>query len=85
LLPLGTSCVKGRTSLAVAASAPGKIRTVRFYDGKRLITTVRKGAVGLYTANWRTGAAKRGPHKLRVVVQSRGRTVRARRNVRVCR
>jgi subtilisin family serine protease len=85
LLPLGTSCVKGRTSLAVAASAPGKIRTVRFYDGKRLITTVRKGAVGLYTANWRTGAAKRGPHKLRVVAESRGRTVRARRSVRVCR
>jgi len=85
LLPLGTSCVKGSASLAVAASAPGKIRTIRFFDGKRLIKTVRKGTIGLYTASWRTGAAKRGPHKLRVVVQSRGRTVQARRNVRVCR
>ena len=84
LLPLGTSCVKGSASLAVAASAPGKIRTVRFFDGKRLIKTVRKGTIGLYTASWRTGAAKRGPHKLRVVVQSRGRVLQARRNVRVC-
>jgi len=84
LLPLGTSCVKGSTSLAVAASAPGKIRTIRFFDGKRLIKTVRKGTIGLYTASWRTGAAKRGPHKLRVVVQSRGRVLQARRNVRVC-
>jgi NAD(P)-dependent dehydrogenase (short-subunit alcohol dehydrogenase family) len=73
LLPLGTSCVKGSASLAVAASAPGKIRTIRFFDGKRLIKTVRKGTIGLYTTSWRTGAAKRGPHKLRVVVQSRGR------------
>ena len=47
--------------------------------------TVRKGTIGLYGANWRTGAAKRGPHKLRVVLQSRGRSVQARRNVRVCR
>ena len=84
LLPLGTSCVKGSASLAVAASAPGKIRTIRFFDGKRLIKTVRKGTIGLYTASWRTGAAKRGPHKLRVVVQSRGRVLQARRNVRVC-
>ena len=85
LLPLGTSCVKGRTPLAVAASAPGKIRTIRFFDGKRLLKTARKGTIGLYTTTWRTRAAKRGPHKLRVVVRSRGRTVQARRNVRVCR
>jgi minor extracellular serine protease Vpr len=85
LLPLGTSCVRGSTSLAVAASAPSKIKAIRFYDGKRLIKTVRKGTIGLYGANWRTGAARRGPHKLRVVLQSRGRSVQARRNVRVCR
>jgi len=85
LLPLGTSCVKGSTSLAVAASAPGKIKAIRFFDGKHLVKTVRKGTIGLYTASWRTRAAKRGPHKLRVVLQSRGRSVQARRNVRVCR
>ena len=71
LLPLGTSCVK--------------IKAIRFYDGRRLIKTVRKGTIGLYGASWRTRAAKRGPHKLRVVLQSRGRSVQARRNVRVCR
>ena len=85
LLPLGTSCVKGRTVLAVAASAPAKIRAIRFFDGKHLIRTVRRGTVGLYTATWRTRAAKRGPHRLRVVVVSRRGSAQARRNVRVCR
>jgi hypothetical protein len=84
LLPLGTSCVKGTTPLDAAAAAPGNVRAVRFFDGKRLIKTVRKGTVGLYAASWRTRGAKPGPHKLRVVVQTRGRSVQARRNVRVC-
>jgi hypothetical protein len=85
LLPLGTSCLKGSTSLAVAASSTAKIRAIRFFDGKRLIKTVRRGAVGLYTANWQTRTVKRGPHRLRVVVDSRGGSAQARRNVRVCR
>jgi subtilisin family serine protease len=85
LLPLGTSCLKGRTTLAVVASAPGKIRAVRFYDGKRLIKTVRRGSVGLYLTDWRTRTARRGRHKLRVVVVAPGRSAQARRNVRVCR
>jgi minor extracellular serine protease Vpr len=85
LLPLGTSCVKGRTPLAVAASAGAKITAIRFFDGRRLIRTVRRGTVGLYTATWQSRRAKRGPHKLRVVVSSRGGSALARRNVRVCR
>jgi hypothetical protein len=86
LLPLGTSsCLKGRTTLAVAASAPARIRAIRFYDGKRLIRTVRRGTAGLYLTNWQTRRAKRGRHKLRVVVVSRGRAIQARRNVAVCR
>jgi hypothetical protein len=84
LLPLGTSCLKGSTSLAVAASSTAKIGAIRFFDGKRLIKTVRRGTVGLYTANWLTRAVKRGPHKLRVVVDSRGRSAQARRNVKIC-
>jgi len=84
LLPLGTSCLKGSTSLAVAASSTAKIRAIRFFDGKRLIKTVRRGTVGLYTASWQTRAVKRGPHKLRVVVDSRGRSAQARRNVKIC-
>ena len=82
LLPLGTSCVRGRTVLAVAASAPAKVRAVRFYDGGRRIATVRRGTFGLYTARWR--ARGRGVHRLRAVVSSRG-SAAARRNVRVCR
>jgi hypothetical protein len=85
LLPLGTSCARGAASLAVAASAPWRITSVQFYDGRRLVSTVRRGTLGLYTGVWRTGAAKRGPHHLRVVLRSGGRSVQARRNVRVCR
>ena len=85
LLPLGTSCARGAVSLAVAASAPWKITSVQFYDGRRLVSTVRRGTLGLYTGAWRTGAAKRGPHHLRVVLRSGGRSAQARRNVRVCR
>jgi hypothetical protein len=84
LLPLGTSCLKGRTSLAVAASAPAKITAVRFYDGKRLIKTVRRGSVGLYGAAWQTRAVKRGVHTLTVVATSRHGAAHARRNVKVC-
>jgi minor extracellular serine protease Vpr len=86
LLPLGTSsCLKGRTTLAVAASAPRKVSAIRFYDGKRLIRTVRRGSAGLYLTSWQTRGAKRGRHKLRAVVVSRGRSAQARRNVAVCR
>ena len=84
LLPLGTSCVRGRTFLAVAASAPAKITAIRFYDGKRLIKTVRRGSLGLYGAAWQTRVAKRGVHTLTVVATSRRETARARRNVKVC-
>jgi len=84
LLPLGTSCARRAVSLAVAASAPWRITSVQFYDGRRLVSTVRRGTLGLYTGLWRTGTAKRGPHHLRVVLRSGGRSVRARRNVRVC-
>jgi minor extracellular serine protease Vpr len=85
LLPLGTSCVRGAVSLAVAASAPFRITSIQFYDGKRLVSTVRRGTLGLYTGVWRAGSAQRGPHHLRVVLRSGGRSVQARRNVRVCR
>jgi minor extracellular serine protease Vpr len=84
LLPLGTSCARGAVSLTVAASAPFKITSIQFYDGRRLVSTVRRGTLGLYTGLWRTGTAKRGPHRLRVVLRSGGRSAQARRNVRVC-
>jgi Subtilase family len=86
LLPIGTSsCVKGRATLAVAASAPRKIRAIRIFDGKRLIRTVHRGNAGLYITSWQTRGAKRGRHKLRAVVVSPGHSAQARRNVAVCR
>ena len=79
-------CVKGKVGLIVAASSPRKIASVRFYDGKRRIGTVRTGQVGLYVATWKTGKAKRGAHTLRVVARDAGgRTASARESVRVCR
>jgi subtilisin family serine protease len=83
LLPLGTSCLRGPTVLAVAASAPGRIAGIRFFDGTRRIATVHRGSVGLYTMRWHSG--RRGLHRLRVVVASRTGSAAAKRNVRVCR
>ena len=85
LLPLGTSCVRGRAALAVAASAPAKIRAVRFFDGRRRVATVRRGTSGLYVGRWSARGARRGLHRLRAVVYSRSGHAQARRTVRVCR
>jgi hypothetical protein len=74
-------CVKGTVSLIVAASAPKKISSVRFYDGKRRLATDRNGQAGLFVATWKAGKAKRGAHVLRAVA----RDVSASERVRVCR
>jgi hypothetical protein len=83
LLPLGTSCLRRETTLAVAASAPARVGAVRFFDHGRRIATVRRGSFGLYTARWHS--RRRGLHRLRVVVSSRAGSAAARRTVRVCR
>jgi minor extracellular serine protease Vpr len=85
LLPLGTSCLKGNTPLAVAASAPSKITAIRFFNGTRRIATVRKGTLGLYSARWPTGAVRRGVHTLHVELYSRGAGAEAFRTAKVCR
>ena len=79
-------CVKGTARLVVVASAPRRIASVRFFDGKRRIATVRNGTAGLYAANWRTARAKRGAHVLRALVRdAKGKSATARERVRVCR
>ena len=85
LLPLGTSCVRGRTTLAVAAAAPAKVNAVRFFDGKKRVATVRRGTAGLYAAGWASRRAGRGLHRLRAVLDYRGGHAQAKRTVRVCR
>jgi minor extracellular serine protease Vpr len=86
LAPGSRTCAARRQALLVAASSTAPIRSVRFYDGKGGIATVRRNVAGLYSATWRAGRAKKGRHVLRaVVLDRRGRAYSARRVVRVCR
>ena len=86
LIPASRGCAARRQSLLVAASSSARIRSVRFYDGKRGVATVRRGVAGLYSATWRTRRAKKGRHALRaVVLDRRGRTLSARHVMRICR
>ena len=86
LAPGARTCAARREGLLVAASSTARIRSVRFYDGKRGIATVRRNVAGLYSATWRAGRAAEGRHVLRaVVLDRRGRAFTARRVVRVCR
>jgi hypothetical protein len=86
LLPRPRACVARREPLFVIAGALHKVRSVRFFDGKRPIGTVKSGAGGLYTQTWRTAKAKRGRHVLRALVTDRrGATASATRVARVCR
>jgi minor extracellular serine protease Vpr len=86
LSPTPRSCSGRRQGLLVAASSTARIRSVRFYDGKRGIATVRRGVAGLYSATWRTQRASKGRHAVRAVVLDRqGRTLSVSRILRVCR
>jgi minor extracellular serine protease Vpr len=86
LVPGGRTCASRRQPLLVAASSNARIRSVRFFDGRRGVATVRRGVAGLYSATWRTARARKGRHVIRaVVLDRRGRTFSARRVLRVCR
>ena len=86
IVPDARECVAARARLVVAASSNARVRRVVFFDAKRRIATVRRGAAGLYATNWNTRRLERGPHVLRAVVyDARGRTEAASRRVRVCR
>jgi minor extracellular serine protease Vpr len=83
LAPQASACLDGR--LLVAAGSTRKLRSVRFFDGERRIAIVKKGAVGLYSFNWKTARAAKGKHVLRAdAVDAAGRTASARRVVRIC-
>jgi minor extracellular serine protease Vpr len=87
LSPRTRQCMPaGRPSLLVAASSTAPIRSVRFFDGRRGIATVRRGIAGLYSTPWRVSRARKGRHVLRaILLDRRGRTFSALRSVRVCR
>jgi len=62
------------------------VRTVKFFDGKRALGTVKRGSEGLFSFQWRTKKAKHGRHVLRAVVTDRrGARAAATRVERVCR
>jgi Bacterial Ig domain len=86
LVPAAGGCIKGVVRLGVAASSTAALRSVRFFDGKKLIKKVTKGPVGLYVADWRTARTAAGPHTLRATALDRkGRSFTAARRLRVCR
>jgi minor extracellular serine protease Vpr len=83
LAPEVSACTNGR--LLVAAGSTRKLRSVRFFDGERRIAIVKRGAVGLYSFNWKAGRATKGRHVLRAeAADAAGRTASARRVVRIC-
>jgi hypothetical protein len=85
LAPEPRECAEARTPLLVLAGSNTTVRSVRFFQGRKLVATVRRGTAGLYSATWRRGAAAKGRHTLRAVVtDARGRTATAERVVRVC-
>ena len=85
LTPEIRECVPARTPLAVLAGSTRTVRSVRFFDGRKPIATVRRGTAGLYGATWRRAGAAKGRHTLRAIVtDAEGRTAEAQRAVRVC-
>jgi hypothetical protein len=86
LLPRPRACVSRVQGLFVTAGSSRGVRSVRFFDGMRLIAKRTQGLETLYDTPWRTRKARRGRHLLRAVVTDRrGATASARRFVRVCR
>ncbi len=86
LLPRPRVCVGRMEGVFVSAGATHGVRSVKFFDGKRLIATEKRGSEGLFEARWRTRKARAGGHALRAVVTDRrGATAAATRRVRVCR
>ena len=84
LLPRPRACAAG--GLFVLAGATHGVRSVKFFDGKQLIATEKRGTEGLFVTPWRTRKAHAGTHVLRALVTDRrGATASAIRRVRVCR
>ncbi len=78
-------CAAARTQLLVLAGSTSTVRTIRFFDGRKPIATVRRGTSGIYSATWRRGGAAKGRHTLRAIVtDAKGRKAEAQRVVRVC-
>jgi hypothetical protein len=85
ITPDTSECVVGRTRMFVIADSNVAVRSVRFYFGKKPITTVRRGGVALYAASWTRPDLAKGRYTLRAIVtDAKGRKAEAQRVVRVC-
>ncbi|MGZ8782683.1 MAG: hypothetical protein ACXWZB_04210, partial [Gaiellaceae bacterium] len=85
LAPEIRECAPARAPLVALAASTAAVRTVRFFDGRKLLATVRRGGSGVYSAVWRRGSAAKGRHTLRAIVtDAKGRKAEAQRIVRVC-
>ena len=83
--PRRTSARAAQTPLVVLASSTAALRSVRFFDGRKLLATDKQGGAGLFSAVWRRGGAAKGKHTLRAIVtDAKGRKAEAQRVVRVC-
>ena len=53
LTPEIRECVPASTPLTVLAGSTAAIRSIKFFNGKKPIATVRRGAAGIYGTTWR--------------------------------
>ena len=82
--PEPNECAAAPADLLVIASSTVALRSVRFLDGTKPITTVRRGTAGIYSAAEARRRCK-GRHTLQAIVtDAKGRQAKAQRVVRVC-
>jgi hypothetical protein len=83
--PDANECTPTQTPLVVLASSTAAVRSVRFFDGKKLLATDKRGGADVFAAVWKRGGAAKGKHTLRATVtDAKGRTADAQLVVRVC-
>ncbi len=83
--PEVNECAAARTPLVVLAGSNRAVRSVRFFDGRKPLATVKRGGAGIFSTTWRRGTAAKGKHTLRAIVtDAAGRKAEAQRVVRVC-
>ena len=86
LEPEVNACMPRSAPLTAIANSTGALSSVRFLDGNRAISVIKRSGGGLYGAVWRNGDAKKGKHLLRaIVIDAKGRKAEAQRYVRICR
>ena len=85
ITPETNECAAAQTPLVALASSTSALRSVRFFDGRKLLATDKQGGAGIFSAVWRRGGAAKGKHTLRAIVtDAKGRKAEAQRVVRVC-